>query len=193
MEKFDYSGLLHRADSWTINLDQDIDRINSILLKYNLKVDAVIPAPSVISFIVNLDVNTKVNQVMKLEPNFGIACRDNNVRAYLDGDKLFIEKKTPKPKESEKSKGTVRLGDLYSDEFKSDNLRIMIGINNLGERVYYDMEKAPHMLVAGTTGSGKSVFLNSLILSLFMNHPENVDIIGIDPKGTEFNKGEVRP
>ena len=179
MERFDYSPLLKHSEERKIDVEEDIKRINIVLEKHNLTIEDVVITPSVVSFIVGLELNSKIQQILKLEQNFGIACKDNNVRVYVDGDKLFIEKKTPN--------GIVNLGDLYTSDFISDRLKLMIGIDNHGEKVYYDIEKAPHMLVAGTTGSGKSIFLHSVILSLLMNHPDDVDIIGIDPKQTEFN------
>ncbi len=84
----------------------------------------------------------------------------------------------------------VHLRDIIdSPEFKnaSSRLTFAIGKNIGGEAIVGDISKLPHMLVAGTTGSGKSVCLNSLILSiLYKATPDEVRFIMIDPKMVEF-------
>ena len=67
------------------------------------------------------------------------------------------------------------------------NICINFGIDENGEKIPVNLEKLPHLLVAGTTGSGKSVFLNSLILSLIYNYnTDDLRLCLIDPKTTEF-------
>ena len=75
------------------NHNQDINRLNILLAKYGLRVDQTVDAPTVTTYICNLDIDTKIKQVLNLEKNFSIAVNDNNVRVYQDGDKLCIEKK----------------------------------------------------------------------------------------------------
>lgn len=161
----------------TISHGEDINRLNLLLSKYGLQVDNTIDAPTVTTYISNLDIDTKINQILKLEKNFGIAVKDNNVRVYLDGDKLCIEKKG--------ANNEVIIDDLFRG-LNEKKLNLMVGIDNRGKKIVCNLAKAPHILVAGTTGSGKSVFLHSCILSLLIAHPTDVDIIGIDPKGNEF-------
>ena len=67
------------------------------------------------------------------------------------------------------------------------NISINFGIDENGQKIPVNLEKLPHLLVAGTTGSGKSVFLNSLILSLIYNYnTDDLRLCLIDPKTTEF-------
>lgn len=165
----------------TFSHNDDIQQINKLLADYNIQVDSYIDSPTITTYKCNLSVNTKINQILRLENNFAIACKDNNVRVYLDGDQLCIEKKG--------ADNTVFMGDMLSAQFMNrEELLLAIGINNKGEKIFYDLNKAPHMLIAGTTGSGKSVFLHQLIVSLLINHSTDVDIIGIDPKGVEFRE-----
>lgn len=71
---------------------------------------------------------------------------------------------------------------------KGSYLPLALGKNILGEAIVADLEKMPHLLVAGTTGSGKSVAINAMILSLLYRHgPENCRMILIDPKMLEFS------
>ena len=166
----------------TIDHKEDIARLNYLLSKYGIKVDRTIDAPTVTTYICDLDIDTKVNQLMRMEKNISIAVKDNNVRVYLDGDKFCIEKKG--------ANNEICIADLY-DALSEDSFNLMIGMDNHKNRVVCDITKAPHILVAGTTGSGKSIFLHSCILSLLIKHPLDIDIIGIDPKGTEFQDYSV--
>lgn len=78
---------------------------------------------------------------------------------------------------------------LESDEFTDNNykLPVAVGMDVLGKPFVFDLADAPHMLVAGTTGSGKSTFLNALILSLmYVKTPNEIQFIMVDPKRVEL-------
>ena len=85
----------------------------------------------------------------------------------------------------------VLLGDLINDYNFSSNeegLRLALGKNISGEKIFADLEKMPHLLIAGTTGSGKSVGINSMIISLlFRFTPSECKLILIDPKMLELS------
>ncbi len=91
----------------------------------------------------------------------------------------------------------VLFGDLVDDEkFKNLNnsLTLALGKNISGDKVFTDLEKMPHLLIAGTTGSGKSVGINTMILSLlFRFKPNECKLILIDPKMLELNIYEDIP
>ena len=91
----------------------------------------------------------------------------------------------------------VLLGDLISsDEFlqNSSGLILALGKNISGEKKFTDLEKMPHLLIAGTTGSGKSVGINSMIISLLYNFtPSECKLILIDPKMLELSIYEDIP
>ncbi|MBO7187237.1 MAG: DNA translocase FtsK [Clostridia bacterium] len=79
-------------------------------------------------------------------------------------------------------------------EHKKGSLMFIIGRDVVGEPIEDDLTKGPHYLVAGSTGSGKSVFLNSLLISLIMRYsPEDLKLILIDPKLVEFAPYEHLP
>ena len=91
----------------------------------------------------------------------------------------------------------VYLGDLLKDvkfDQKEHGLILALGKNIAGEKIYTDLEKMPHLLIAGTTGSGKSVGINSMILSLlFRFKPSECKFILIDPKMLELSVYENIP
>ena len=90
-----------------------------------------------------------------------------------------------------KNRETVWLRDLFEDPdfmHSKNELNVVLGKDIGGKDVYADLSKMPHLLVAGTTGSGKSVGVNSMILSLlFRMRPEECKLIMIDPKMLEFS------
>ncbi len=95
-----------------------------------------------------------------------------------------------------KSAALVRLGSLlaYPDFQKSSPLTFVLGRNVSGEPVFADIDKMPHLLIAGATGSGKSIMIHSLITSLlFKNSPEMLRLILIDPKRVELTIYENIP
>ncbi len=89
-----------------------------------------------------------------------------------------------------KSAAVVRLGSLllYEDFGKAGPLAFALGRNVSGEPIFKDVAKMPHLLIAGATGSGKSIMIHSLILSLlFKNSPETLRLLMIDPKRVELS------
>ena len=78
--------------------------------------------------------------------------------------------------------------DTYRMSVNKSKLTVALGKDIVGDLVCADLAKLPHLLIAGTTGSGKSVCMNSLILSLMFNaSPEDVKMVMVDPKQVEFN------
>ena len=89
-----------------------------------------------------------------------------------------------------KAAAVVRLGSLllYPDFQKAGELAFPIGRNVSGEPIFKDISKMPHLLVAGATGSGKSIMIHSLIISLlYKNSPEMLRLLMIDPKRVELS------
>ena len=79
---------------------------------------------------------------------------------------------------------------METEEYKHNNflLPVAAGMDVLGKPCIFDLAATPHLLVAGTTGSGKSTFLNTIVLSLlYSRSPEQVKFVMIDPKGVELN------
>lgn len=95
-----------------------------------------------------------------------------------------------------KSAALVRLGSLigYPEFQKSAPLSFVLGRNVSGEPIFADIAKMPHLLIAGATGSGKSIMIHSLITSLlFRNSPDMLRLILIDPKRVELTTYEGIP
>lgn len=180
-DPIDFTHVLRHSGAFQqYNYGMDVTQLNKLLAPFLLSVDDVSQGVTTITYKINLDVNTNVNKLLRLKTNMEIAINDSTARIYLDGAQLCIEKKG--------AANIVRMGDLYTGDFvgNQNGLLMAMGKDSHNKPVYYDLTEAPHMLVAGTTGSGKSVFLHDVICSLIMNHPDDIEIIGIDMKGTEF-------
>ena len=87
-------------------------------------------------------------------------------------------------------RSNVYLSTLLDDDqfWNSTPLTVALGQDVAGKNVYFDIKKMPHMIIAGTTGAGKSVCINCVICSLlYKNPPDKVKLVMIDPKKVEFN------
>lgn len=114
----------------------------------------------------------------------------NTLPVVSNGDEaktLFID--LPRPRNTWKPAGFDRLRQwAFSGSRDANQLMVYAGVDVTGEDVAFDLATAPHLLVGGTTGSGKSVCLHSLILSLLQRHrPETLQLALIDPKQVEFS------
>ena len=91
---------------------------------------------------------------------------------------------------------TVSFKDVYSDlpDAKKHPLAVAFGKNIKGETIFADFDEFPHILIAGTTGSGKSIFVNSIIVTLIMrNSPDDLKLVLVDPKKVEMSRYKDMP
>jgi hypothetical protein len=153
----------------------------------NARVSAFTVAPAVTRFEIHLAAGTRVNDVKKLEKDIALTMRSSNItfQDTIEG-KNAIGIEVPNPKV-----GCVSIKDiLTSPEFMHHKspLAIAIGKNLNDEVVVGDISTMPHLLVAGSTGSGKSVCLNTMLTSLlFRAHPDDVKLLLVDMKKVELN------
>jgi S-DNA-T family DNA segregation ATPase FtsK/SpoIIIE len=155
---------------------------------FNVKgqVTAVKPGPVVTMYEFKPAPGVKVNSISNLSDDLALALSAKSIRivAPIPGrDVVGIE--VPN-----KHRESVLLKEIIgSDTFHSKNhsIPIAIGKDILGAPVVADLKKMPHLLVAGTTGSGKSVFINTLICSaLYKFSPQDLQLILVDPKQLEL-------
>jgi S-DNA-T family DNA segregation ATPase FtsK/SpoIIIE len=152
----------------------------------SVKVSGFTRGPTVTRYEAELDAGVKLNRLTSLADDIALSLGASGVRIAAMPNKIS----TVGIEVPNKLVSKVHLRDIIdSQEFKgaSSKLTFAIGKNIGGEAIVGNISKLPHMLVAGTTGSGKSVCLNSLILSiLYKAAPEDVRFIMIDPKMVEF-------
>tara|TARA_B100002051_G_scaffold253781_1_gene268011 strand:+ start:3757 stop:6054 length:2298 start_codon:yes stop_codon:yes gene_type:complete len=150
-------------------------------------VESVIPGPVVTRFEIQPAPGTKASKITNIAQDIARSLSVSSVRVVevIEG-KSFVGIEIPN-----NNRKMVRLTEiLSSDAFKnsSSSLSLALGKDISGNPVVADLAKMPHLLVAGTTGSGKSVGLNAMLLSLlFKSDPEEVRMILIDPKMLELS------
>lgn len=142
--------------------------------------------PSVIRYEMKPELGVKISRISALADDIklALAASDIRIEAPIPG-KSAVGIEVPNPE-----KQTVYLRTIVESEELAripSKLAFAVGQDIGGQIIVADLAKMPHLLVAGTTGSGKSVFLNSLILSiLYRAKPEEVQLIMVDPKQVEL-------
>jgi len=157
------------------------------------KVFNTIKGPAVTQYEVKLEPGVNVKVIGKIADTLQMNLAATNIRIQMPiPGKPYVGIEVPN-----KNPEIVALGDLLCKEsyFKDGNpLNVAMGIDINGDYIYSDIDKMPHGLIAGTTGSGKSVCINSMIISmLYKSHPEQLKLLLIDPKMVEFAAYEEIP
>lgn len=157
------------------------------------KVTDVLPGPVITRFELELAAGVKVSKITALSKDLARALLATAVRVVeVIPGKSVIGIELPN-----KNREIVRLSEVLScEDFQksSSHLTMVLGADISGEPVVVDLGKMPHLLVAGTTGSGKSVGVNVMILSLlYKSTPDEVRMIMIDPKMLELSVYEGIP
>ncbi len=153
----------------------------------DVQVVAVHPGPVITRFELDLAPGIKASRVTNLAKDLARAMSVVSVRVV----EVIPGKSTVGMEIPNESRETVRLREVIAsrefDESKSP-LSMVLGKDIAGKPVVVDLARMPHLLVAGTTGSGKSVGLNAMLLSiLYKSKPEDVRLIMIDPKMLELS------
>ena len=161
--------------------------------KINVKVKGIFPGPVITRFELELAPGVKVSRIMGLSKDIARSLSASAVRVVdVIPGKPYVGLELPNA-----SRETVFMSEVVgSERFQSAKspLSVVLGKDIAGEAIVTDLGKAPHMLVAGTTGSGKSVGVNVMIVSiLYKAAPEDVRFIMIDPKMLELSVYEGIP
>lgn len=153
--------------------------------KIGIRVVDVTIGPSVLRYEIELAQGIPVKTISKYTEDIKLALKVESVRIAPIAEKGLVGIEVPN-----KNSQIVALGDLIaSKEFKDGKgeLVFALGKDLGGRNIYTDIDKMPHLLIAGATGSGKSVCVNTLILSLLYKYkPDEVKLIMIDPKMVEL-------
>ena len=165
-------------------LDQTMAKLQGTLREFGLtsRVVDYISGPLVTTFRIEMGEGERVNKIRNLEDDIALTLAAEKVRIFAPiAGTSFVGIEIPN-----KTRQNVHLGDVLPYA-KGGPLEVAVGRDSSGRPVIADIAKMPHMLVAGTTGSGKSVMINSMIMSLLMRStPKQVRLIMVDPKRVEF-------
>ena len=186
--------LLDRAlDDGSSLTDEELSQIASLLetkldeFGIEATVESVLPGPVVTRFEIQPAPGTKASKISNIAQDIARSLSVSSVRVVevIEG-KSYVGIEIPNT-----NRKMVRLTEILSSQaFKKSpsNLTLALGHDISGNPVVVDLAKMPHLLVAGTTGSGKSVGVNAMLLSLlFKSDPKDVRLILIDPKMLELS------
>lgn len=173
----------------TTSIEKNIKIIEKTLNSFGIevKVADVLVGPTVAQYALNIPIGTKVSKIMNLKDNIALALAtsSNSVRieAPIPGTS-FIGIEVPN-----KERQMIGFRETMEDDgVNNGNLSVIVGKNVSGEYLFGDIQEMPHLLIAGATGSGKSVVTNSFIMTLLMKKtPDQLRLIMVDPKKVELS------
>jgi len=141
--------------------------------------------PVITTYEFRLDSGVKISAIQNLSEDLALALKTNSVRIERVPGRATIGIEVPNPDPE-----VIRLQEMLdTDEFRhaSSLLTLSLGVDIHGTPFFGDLQRMPHLLIGGFTGSGKSVGLNSMIMSiLFRARPDEVKFIFVDPKMVEL-------
>jgi len=144
--------------------------------------------PTITSFEVHPSIGVKVQKIKSLEKDIALNLQAKSIRiiAPIPGKAAVgIEVPSLYPQEVSLKEMIIN----YQNESTHKSIPILLGKTVTGECVNADLTKMPHLLIAGATGSGKSVCINTLVMSILMNSsPEDVKLLMVDPKKVELTQ-----
>ena len=191
--------LLARSNQEVFNNDEEIENkinvINKFMSDYGAKANVAdfVSGPVITRFDMALEAGVKSNSIISLSTDLQRSLMTNkiNMIAAVPGTP-YMGIEVPND-----HRQMITLGDVVeSNEFLNSKaiLPMCLGVNTIGDPVVADLTSAPHLLIAGTTGSGKSAGLNSMLVSLLLaRSPAELRLIMVDPKTVEFTQYQGLP
>ena len=163
--------------------------LEKVLLNFKIKAEVVDvqKGPVITQYELRLEKGTRIKKIQQLQDDLGVELKTGSVRivAPIPG-KNTVGVELPNER-----KQVVRLRDVMENGSEAGAelaLPLFLGKGVTGDPIVADLAKMPHLLIAGQTGTGKSVCLNSIIVSILMTRsPEEVRMLMVDPKQVEFS------
>lgn len=164
------------------------DVLEETLLSFGIeaKVGEIYCGPTITSFEVHPAIGVKVQKIKALENDLALNMQAKSIRiiAPIPG-KAAVGIEIPNPRPIEVS--FREMLENYQSQEKKFHIPILLGKMVNGEDVASDLTKMPHCIIAGATGSGKSVCINTIVMSIVMNmRPDEVKLLMVDPKKVEL-------
>ena len=177
-----------RYSSDPAEIEENAELLRGVLTDFRIPIKEITCScgPTITRYEIKPEAGVRVRQIANLVDDIGMALAKSGIRieAPIPG-KAAVGVEVPNDRPS-----AVKLRNLIETPDFSDHkskLAACLGADVSGNPVVFDIEKMPHLLVAGTTGSGKSVCINSIIMSiLYHAKPSEVKLLLIDPKQVEF-------
>ncbi|MDK3966376.1 DNA translocase FtsK [Staphylococcus pseudintermedius] len=164
------------------------EELNNAFYYFNVPTEVVnvVEGPSVTRFELSVERGVKVSRITALQDDIkmALAAKDIRIEAPIPGTSL-VGIEVPNPHTTKVNISSI----LSHPAFKNAESKLTVAMGNRinNEPLLMDIAKTPHALIAGATGSGKSVSINSILISLlYRNHPEELRLLLIDPKMVEL-------
>ncbi|EJY3772590.1 DNA translocase FtsK [Staphylococcus pseudintermedius] len=164
------------------------EELNNAFYYFNVPAEVVnvVEGPSVTRFELSVERGVKVSRITALQDDIkmALAAKDIRIEAPIPGTSL-VGIEVPNPHTTKVNISSI----LSHPAFKNAESKLTVAMGNSinNEPLLMDIAKTPHALIAGATGSGKSVSINSILISLlYRNHPEELRLLLIDPKMVEL-------
>ena len=165
------------------------EKLRDVLKEFGVhaSISNIFIGPSVTKYELRLETGTRVNRIMQLQDDIklALAARDIRIEAPIPG-KSAIGVEIPNLVSS-----MVTFKEVFKDipaNLRDNKLLVPLGKDISGKAIYAELNKMPHLLIAGATGSGKSVCVNTIICSILMRaKPDEVKLILVDPKKVELS------
>lgn len=177
------------------NLRRQAEVLEETLQSFGIeaKVGQINCGPSITSFEVHPSIGVKVQKIKALENDIALNMEAKSIRiiAPIPGKAAVgIEVPNPQPQEV----GFKEMLIAYQQSSKKLHIPILLGKTVSGEYVMSDLTKMPHCIIAGATGSGKSVCINTIVMAILMNaRPDEIKLVMIDPKKVELTPYTLLP
>ena len=182
------------ATESTETINHIVDVLHQVLKDFDIqgKVVAINPGPTVTQYEIEVKSGTRLSKISSIhnEIALALAAKDVRIEAPIPG-KSTIGIEIPN-----KVASAVTVREILETIPKKDKapLLVTLGKDIMGKSMLTEINKAPHLLVAGSTGSGKSVCINSIIISILMRaKPNEVKLVLVDPKKVELSMYEDIP
>jgi len=195
LDKLDTYSISKKSTTNNENAKVKWEELSDVLESFGFesKLEGVNIGPSVTQFEVSPVGNFNIRRYASIEENIkmSLAVTDLRIVTPIPG-KSAVGFEIPNIERT-----AVRLSELLKNikaEYRKSPLTIALGKDIAGNNIYASIDKLPHLLIAGATGMGKSVCINSIILTILMNaRPGDVKLVLIDPKKVEFTKYKEIP
>lgn len=171
--------------------NKNATRLTTVLKQFgvNATIENAFIGPTITKYELKLETGTRVNKILQLQDDIklALATADIRIEAPIPG-KPYVGIEVPN-----QSASMVGFKDVFkalqSQKKLADNkLVVALGKDVSGQPIYAELDKMPHLLIAGATGSGKSVCVNTIITSILMRaKPDEVKLILVDPKKVELS------
>lgn len=179
----------------TETINHNVETLHQVFRDFGIegKVVAINPGPTVTQYEMEIKSGTRLNKISSIhsEIALALAAKDVRIQTPIPG-KSTIGIEIPN-----KVTTAVMVREIlesFPKNSKDSKLMVVLGRDIMGKPMWMEINKTPHLLVAGTTGSGKSVCINSIIVSILMRtKPNEVKLVLVDPKKVEFAMYEDIP